>query len=407
MTDFLIDLGQALDQAAERIETGAPAPRRRLAVGSLVAVVACIALVGAVVVIASRGAEDVETAATLPRDTSLVGTLEILRRPASTADHGPEVRKELDTFNARPEDVRLIKLAPDGKAILVAGPMDSPQPRADAHDGAFACMYYPDVDGGGVTCHTNADVRAGRATARLGNHFHMLIPDGVASARLKWPDRTDTVPVENNFIESEGNGWPSTITWLDAKGETVPFEQSAVTPARTVDAPVPPSPQRARLSLLERPATPEDTPFADHLRKHGQSAEVAASARLALVDGTRSFWVYQRDDEICLVGNGTACTKADTAATDTPLISISANTRTTHVTVSGLIHDGPSEIVVHERNGTTRSVPVRNNVYVFESDGADRISWIGLEGTEVSHSLNDAMPPGAHDRVPKAPSPGP
>jgi hypothetical protein len=223
MTDFLADLGSQLDRAATDLAAGRRLRRgARVPIGAVAAMATVLAVAAAILALSGPGDADRRTTPATA-DDSLLGTLEVLRRPQTETDRGPVARAGLVRgFSADPALVRVLAVEPNGLPVLMAGPMDQELPKPFTSRSGVACVFYPDpVDGGGVGCSSAADIRAGRAIGSLGRHWYTVVPDGVARIRASWPAGETTVTVRNNFAEAEGDGWPETVTWLDSSGRTL------------------------------------------------------------------------------------------------------------------------------------------------------------------------------------------
>ena len=147
--------------------------------------------------------------------------------------------------------------------------------------------------------------------------------------------------------------------------------------------------QERTISLLARPRLPRDEPAVQELLRTHKSRQVAATARVARSFRGRHVFAYvNRLGDLCLVNYGTACGDAREAAGDRPMISIAFNQHHDGVEVVGLIHDGPTSVTLERADGSTRRVPVVNNVFVFRDENVVRLRWEGLTGP-VSHELGE------------------
>ncbi|HET6547747.1 MAG TPA: hypothetical protein VFG79_04775 [Solirubrobacter sp.] len=170
--------------------------------------------------------------------------LGVLRRPQVSADRGEQATYALRFFGGtvRTDYVRVLSEPDDtqGAAVLVPVTEYRPRERAGvdreashplARDGL--CLFVRDaVDGGAQGCYSLADVTAGRIRGALGDGrtatVFGVVPDGVASVRLRHPDgRSTIVPVRDNFyLYKAGDGLRfEALEWLDASGSALKSQE--------------------------------------------------------------------------------------------------------------------------------------------------------------------------------------
>jgi hypothetical protein len=217
MSDFLDRFGGQLLVAGEAL-SGRPAPRRArrlrlprrpVALGlAAVAVATGSALAATQPWAPSLGRPELRdvpssTAASgVPADQ--VGELGVLRRPQDSADRGAHTQGLLrhlgvEASGVRTGSIRALKSPAGVGAVLVsvegvgavAGAGAGEPGQADA-----LCVLV--VDGG--FCGNADDLRAGRFMVLAGDHVYGLVPDGVSSVALEYPDgETRSAGVRDNF----------------------------------------------------------------------------------------------------------------------------------------------------------------------------------------------------------------
>jgi hypothetical protein len=258
MTDFIDRFGDQLVLASQTLAPTAPtgstaAPPRRPAWRMRRSV--AIAVVGAVVTGSALAATQPwqpilgrpslndtpggTASSDVPGDQRAL--LGVLRRPQADSDRGPEAQRLLrnlgpEESGVRTASVRLLSSPAGARAALVsverAGAAGGEAPRSDA-----LCLLF---DAGG-SCGTLANLRAGQLFAIAGDRIYGIVPDGVASVTLAYPNgerlKTDVednffaiagAPVVQRSLPGAGAGTPPltlgarpTIQWLDADGNVV------------------------------------------------------------------------------------------------------------------------------------------------------------------------------------------
>jgi hypothetical protein len=173
-----------------------------------------------------------------------LNALAVLRRPPTTADRSPAVRRLLSYLGShgmhgvRVDAIRLLSQHGQQLAILVpavrAGERAPGIPASKTVQRDALCVVMtavirgngPDagkLDGAGSTCGTLANFRAhgyiGFTIPAFG-----LVPDGVASVRLRVRGgRTISAPVRNNAYDVGDSVVPiQPPLWLDASGHEIP-----------------------------------------------------------------------------------------------------------------------------------------------------------------------------------------
>lgn len=168
------------------------------------------------------------------------GALAVLRRPASDADHTPDVQATLHLLSGKilhglyPDTVRKVGQT-DDHAIIVfalqrfADDNSSPHPYT-VNDAICIGMPIAGYQGFGITepCWHPDQINAGDASSLAfgprSAHRFGLVPDGVARVTLTAHDGTAaTQDITDNFYDfinpPDRNG---TITWQAADGTTIP-----------------------------------------------------------------------------------------------------------------------------------------------------------------------------------------
>lgn len=262
-----------LDRLADRIEERLGRPRRpraavpRRARGALTAVavglaLACTLAVGAVLVAGNRGHRDASHRSAQPKRFTgtrdeLAGMLAVLRRPQDAAERAIVRRQQTDRYSGLPSfsdpgSVRILApgLVAGGHVFLYLA----------AHNGAAAvCVYYPDIDGGGVSCATAKTLSEIRTMGSLGTETFGLVPDGVTQVELSFPSEQVKLAVDNNFWQFRAPAnkadqsrtpiEPLAVVWKSASGQSIDpgheRQPAANAPPGTppTTAPAPPSPK--------------------------------------------------------------------------------------------------------------------------------------------------------------------
>jgi len=187
----------------------------------------------------------------------------VLRRAATAADHGPQVRYALRYLDGqafggvRTDAVRLLSAAGNGHVLI-------PATRASSKRDALCLFAIDPADGGGLSCWTTAEILAHKATQLsleapqmsprerqaqiravrkaakaahgraftvpgmqppMGDHTTIsgLVPDGVAAVQISHGTAAQQATVANNFFTATIRQAPAsvpigplTVTWLDS-----------------------------------------------------------------------------------------------------------------------------------------------------------------------------------------------
>jgi hypothetical protein len=208
---FLDDLGRELDAAAGRIIRAERRSRRRALLLPVLAAAAAAAL--ALVVWAAPEDPEREVSSKPPVTNDVRDLLAVLRRPENEADRSAPAREAREELTAEPGAAfRLVGLTEQGKGIVIAAPV---------RDGV--CIYYPDIDGGGVNCWNAEQIAGGRAHGALGDQLHGLVPDGTERVKLTFTGGDEkTPPVKDNFFDVEASFTAlESVTLLGAGGEEI------------------------------------------------------------------------------------------------------------------------------------------------------------------------------------------
>jgi hypothetical protein len=178
------------------------------------------------------------TSASPPADQ--LAMLGVLRRPAEPRDRDPETKFNLrflsgtTTAGVETDFIRRLATLPDGAAVTLI-PVQSWRLGADERALTNAlCVIYPDIRGHGVgkACFDSAAIRAGNATASIGDQTFGLVPDDVRGIKATYADGTVVrAPVRDNFfsispdgsrdIGSPGPSRPKRVDGLDENGDMV------------------------------------------------------------------------------------------------------------------------------------------------------------------------------------------
>jgi hypothetical protein len=109
----------------------------------------------------------------------------------------------------------------------------------------------------------------------------------------------------------------------------------------------------------------------------GLNAALARCARTAAGD----VWVVPGNGFICLDVGGMCCNTSEVARVQGMVTWTSARSDDSTI-VHGLVPDGVEEVVLTATDGTTKTVPVRDNVYGTEMEGVfTSLRFAGPKGT--------------------------
>ena len=153
--------------------------------------------------------------------SGLTATLAVLQRPQSDAERALVHRAATDRYAALPkfsdpDSVRILAPGVLGRQVFLY------------LRGTSVCVYYPDVEGGGTTCSTAAQLSQRRMIGALGTQVYGLVPDGVARVVITFPSGTVSLPIRDNFWQTRAPGaTPSAIVWKDAQGQELDPAHSA------------------------------------------------------------------------------------------------------------------------------------------------------------------------------------
>jgi hypothetical protein len=199
-------------------------------------------VVAGLLVLGHRGGHAVRRSAAQPgSEAELVSMLGVLRRPQSAAERAI-VELSKNPRNAigdipDPDSVRIV--GPGlihGRDVFVFLSPSAPGPPGQPASGpAAVCIYYPDIEGGGVGCQTAAQIRQHGTDGSLGVLTYNVVPDGVAEVELSFPGGVQrSAPVHDNFWQVQppagpsgplGSGaigqQPTAVVWKDAAGRVI------------------------------------------------------------------------------------------------------------------------------------------------------------------------------------------
>ena len=106
----------------------------------------------------------------------------------------------------------------------------------------------------------------------------------------------------------------------------------------------------------------------------------AALARCARTDAS-DVWVVPGNGFICLDVGGMCCHTSEVARAH-GLVTWTSGRSADRTIVHGLVPDGVAEVVLTATEGTTKTVPVQDNVYGIEMEGVfTSLRFAGPRGT--------------------------
>jgi hypothetical protein len=164
---------------------------------------------------------------------SLVAMLGVLRRPQTDAERALVHRPATDRYAALPRfsdpgSVRILGARAHGRDVFLY------------LQGASVCVYYPDVEGGGIGCATAPQLERNRTMGTLGSEVFGLVPDVVSQVELSFPDGQVSIAARDNFWRARlDRATRTAIVWKDAQGREV--DPGNAHPTGLGPAPTPPN----------------------------------------------------------------------------------------------------------------------------------------------------------------------
>jgi hypothetical protein len=253
MTDFMDRYGAQLLQYGRALAATPNVPRRRRRWRSrrTAAIALAVVAVGAPALAATQPwqpllgrpalhATPAGTSTTSPPSDQLA-LLGVLRRSQTAADRGPitvALLKHLGPEQAgvRVASIRLLSSAAGAHAVLVSIEHNANVAGNEPVERNQLCLLFEH----GGTCSTTVSLVAGHFVAFAGSHVLGVVPDGVATVELHYPDQQSrAATVNDNFFEVDdapvtrpitapGGGptppvmsAPSVLQWLDSNGRPI------------------------------------------------------------------------------------------------------------------------------------------------------------------------------------------
>jgi len=173
-----------------------------------------------------------------------VSRLGILRRPARAIDHSPEVARALRQLyggftGVEINYVRVLHHASGEPLVLLvpakswsSPPGPTRQPSESVTNPLCVVVVPPSGIGSSGGCQPTSVLTSGHLLGSYGSFEYGVVPDGVASVVLHFPDGTShKVPVQENSVALTGPAaaqrsgppqLPRSVQWLDSSGAPVP-----------------------------------------------------------------------------------------------------------------------------------------------------------------------------------------